>query len=86
MAKGLTDKQRNILEYLIDFQKQNGFAPTIREIGDAFGIGSLRGVTNYLDALEHKGFITRSRAARSIRITAPDPHGPDALNPAEGAG
>ena len=76
MAKGLTDKQRNILEYLIDFQKQNGFAPTIREIGAAFGIGSLRGVTTHLDALVRKGFITRGRASRSIRVTAPDPRYP----------
>jgi repressor LexA len=76
MAKGLTEKQRNILEHIIDFQKENGFPPTIREIGDTFGIGSLRGVTVHLDALVRKGFITRGRTSRSIRITAPDPRDP----------
>lgn len=76
MAKGLTEKQRKILEYVIDFQKENGFPPSIRELGEAFGIGSLRGVTVHLDALVRKGFITRSRTSRSIRITAPDPRDP----------
>jgi len=73
MAKGLTEKQRKILEYIIDFQKENGFPPTIRELGDAFQIGSLRGVTVHLDALVRKGFMTRERTSRSIRVTAPDP-------------
>ncbi len=73
MAKGLTEKQRKILEFIIDFQKENGFPPTIRELGDAFAIGSLRGVTVHLDALVRKGFMTRERTSRSIRITAPDP-------------
>lgn len=73
MAKGLTEKQRKILEYVIDFQKENGFPPTIRELGDAFSIGSLRGVTVHLDALVRKEFITRGRTSRSIRILAPDP-------------
>jgi repressor LexA len=73
MAKGLTEKQRKILEFIIDFQKENGFPPTIRELGDAFEIGSLRGVTVHLDALVRKGFMTRERTSRSIRITAPDP-------------
>jgi repressor LexA len=76
MAKGLTDKQRRILEFIIDFQKENGFPPTIREIGDTFAIGSLRGVTVHLDALKRKGFLTRDRTSRSIRITAPDPRDP----------
>lgn len=73
MAKGLTEKQRKILEYIIDFQKENGFPPTIRELGDAFQIGSLRGVTVHLDALVRKGCMTRERTSRSIRITMPDP-------------
>lgn len=73
MAKGLTEKQRKILEFIIDFQKENGFPPTIRELGDAFAIGSLRGVTVHLDALVRKGYMTRERTSRSIRITAPDP-------------
>ena len=73
MAKGLTERQRKVLEYIIDFQKENGFPPTIRELGDYFQIGSLRGVTVHLDALVRKGFMTRDRSSRSIRITGGDP-------------
>lgn len=73
MAKGLTEKQQKILEFIIDFQQENGFPPTIRELGDAFSIGSLRGVTVHLDALVRKGYITRERTSRSIRVLSGDP-------------
>ena len=76
MAKGLTEKQRKILEFVIDFQKEHGFPPTIRETGDAFGIGSLRGVTVHLDALVRKGCLSRDRTSRSIKVIAPDPRVP----------
>lgn len=76
MAKGLTEKQRKILEFIIDFQKAHGFPPTIRELGDAFQIGSLRGVTVHLDALVRKGHMTRERTSRSIRVISPDPREP----------
>ena len=83
MAKGLTEKQRKILEFIIDFQREQGFPPTIRELGDAFQIGSLRGVTVHLDALKNKGFLTRERTSRSIRITGPDPRDPNGARKAE---
>ncbi|MBC7809462.1 MAG: hypothetical protein H7145_25285 [Akkermansiaceae bacterium] len=81
MAKGLTEKQRKVLEHIIDYQKERGFPPTIREIGDAFGIGSLRGVTVHLDALVRKGFITRDRSSRSLRVIGVDPRSAPAKPP-----
>jgi len=84
MAKGLTEKQRTILEFIIDFQQDNGFPPTIRELGDAFSIGSLRGVTVHLDALVRKGYMTRDRSSRSIRVVGADPRVTTAPEPAEG--
>lgn len=75
MSKGLTDKQRKVLEHIIDYQKENGYPPTIREIGDTFGIGSLRGVTVHLDALVRKGHLTRDRSSRSLRVIGTDPRG-----------
>jgi repressor LexA len=85
MAKGLTEKQRKILEHIIDFQKENGFPPTIRELGDAFQIGSLRGVTVHLDALARKGFLKRDRTSRSIRIIGADPRDPNGTRRTETA-
>jgi len=57
-----------ILQYVLDYVQREGFPPSIREIGRDFGIGSLRGVTVHLDALERKGYITRSNTPRSIRV------------------
>lgn len=71
MAKGLTKRQGMILQYVHDYVQREGFPPSIREIGKDFNIGSLRGVTVHLDALERKGFITRSNTPRSIKVTHP---------------
>ncbi len=71
MAKGLTAKQEAILEFIAEYIAEEGYPPSIREIGDKFGIGSLRGVTVHLDALEKKSCIERSSTPRSIKIIHP---------------
>lgn len=71
MAKGLTKRQQMILQYIVDYVQKEGYPPSIREIGAQFGIGSLRGVTVHLDALERKGFIQRSNTPRSIKVVHP---------------
>ncbi len=71
MAKGLTSRQEAILHFVLDYVQENGYPPSIREIGEKFKIGSLRGVTVHLDALEKKGYIERSNTPRSIKITHP---------------
>ncbi len=68
MAKGLTKRQEMILQYVLDYVQREGYPPSIREIGRDFQIGSLRGVTVHLDALERKGFISRSNTPRSIKV------------------
>ncbi len=65
----LTDRQRSILDFLGDFLEENGYPPTLREIGAHFGIKSPRGVQDHLEALERKGHIRRRReASRGIEI------------------
>lgn len=71
MAKGLTKKQQMILQYVMDYVEREGYPPSIREIGRDFQIGSLRGVTVHLDALEKKGYIARSNTPRSIKVIHP---------------
>ena len=68
MTKGLTEKQERVLEFIGQYLELQGYPPSIREIGDGFGITSLRGVTVHLDALERKGFIKRASTSRSITI------------------
>lgn len=71
MARGLTGRQEAILRFISDYQQEIGYPPSIREIGNKFQIGSLRGVTVHLDALEKKGYIQRANTPRSIKITHP---------------
>lgn len=71
MAKGLTKRQEMILQFILDYVQREGYPPSIREIGKAFEIGSLRGVTVHLDALERKNYISRSNTPRSIKVVHP---------------
>ena len=66
---GLTSKQRSIFEYLRRHIRDRGYPPTIREIRDAFGLKSNRGIIDHLKALERKGYIKRAPgSSRAIEI------------------
>ena len=63
-----TDK-RAVFGFITKYAKEQGSAPTIREIGDAFGIKSTNGVRHHLSALEREGYIELvPKKARGIRI------------------
>lgn len=72
----LTDRQREILTFIHNHIGENGYPPTVREIGQAFGIRSTNGVADHLKSLERKGYLERgslkSRALRPVRFEAPD--------------
>ncbi len=71
-AKGLTDRQKKILEVLERFHEQNGYPPSIREICDKAAISSTSVVNYYLDQLEDLGYIERDgRVSRGIRLLKP---------------
>jgi repressor LexA len=72
-SKKLTARQREVLEFIVNHIAERGFPPSIREIGAALGISSLRGVTVHLDALERKGWINRENASRGIQVLVPVP-------------
>jgi repressor LexA len=67
---GLTDRQREVLDFINDSIRRRGYPPTLREIGSHFGIRSTNGVNDHLRALEKKGFLQRedlkSRALRPL--------------------
>ena len=69
MAKGLTTRQREILDFIIETIRDQKMPPTIAEIGAKFGISSTNGVNDHLLALEKKGYIERSSKARGIHVT-----------------
>ena len=68
--KGLTEKQRNILNFIEDFMEVNIMAPTVYEIAEHFKIKTST-VFAHLRSLQKKNFMTRSSKARSISLTHP---------------
>lgn len=67
--KGLGERHKKILEVFERFQLQNGYPPSIREIGKLAGISSTSVVNYYLDQLEDTGHIERDRnVSRGIRL------------------
>lgn len=67
MKKELTDRQKEILTYIHQFREENGYPPTLREIGREFQISSTFGVKRHLDALAKKGYLSiESNASRGI--------------------
>src|SRR5438874_10879476 len=57
--KYLTERQRDILNFIREFQREHGVAPTHREICDRFGFSSYGTVYKHLSLLEKKGLIRR---------------------------
>jgi len=65
----LTDRQREIYEFIREKIEGRGYGPTVREIGVAFDIKSPNGVMCHLKALEKKGLIIREGfSARAIQL------------------
>jgi repressor LexA len=68
----LSDRAGSILAFIQRFTRENGFPPTIREIGSAFAISSTNGVRYYLSLLEKGGHLKRNtRISRGIGPTTP---------------
>src|SRR5215813_1087651 len=66
----LTDRQREILEFITQSIRERGYPPTLREIGVQFGIRSTNGVNDHLRALEKKGYLEREDLkSRALRPT-----------------
>ena len=57
MKKTLTDRQKEIYNFIKNFIELNGYPPTYREIGYEFDISSTFGVKRHIDALIKKGFL-----------------------------
>jgi repressor LexA len=63
----LTDRQKQILSFIVRESEERGFPPTIREIGEEMDIRSTNGVYDHLQALERKGYLTRGeQQSRSL--------------------
>ena len=71
----LTKRQKELFDYLDGYIAENGYAPTLEEIGQHFQLSSLATVHKHLSNLEQKGLIRRKwNFSRAIELTAPEPH------------
>jgi repressor LexA len=69
----LTARQLTILEFIKSSTDSQGYAPSMREIGDAAGLNSPASVKYQLDILEEKGFIRRDEnRGRAMEVVLPD--------------
>jgi repressor LexA len=76
MAEALTQRQREILDFISASIVERGFPPTLREIGEHFSIRSTNGVNDHLKALEKKGHLRREDLkSRAMRPILPDGSG-----------
>jgi repressor LexA len=65
----ITPRQRDVLNFLIQYIHCKGYPPTVREIGAYIGVKSPNTTQEHLCALEAKKFITReSRKGRTITV------------------
>jgi repressor LexA len=58
-VRELTNRQRQILDFIRAEIHRRGFPPSVREIGEAVGLSSSSTVHAHLEALESKGFLRR---------------------------
>ncbi len=73
--KGLTSRQKAVLDVISNVMEERGYPPTIREIGERLGIRSTNGVNDHLKALERKGYLHREKSkSRAIRLARAEPN------------
>lgn len=74
MEPSITPKQKQIFDFIQDFERQKGYAPSQQEIAKFFGFKSLGTVQDYLNRLSRLKLISRPRYAhRAARPTTPPP-------------
>ena len=57
MVEGLTERQRQTLQFIADMVAERGYPPSVREIGEALGLASSSTVHSHLQALQRKGYL-----------------------------
>jgi repressor LexA len=73
MPPNLSEIERRILDYMVEYLRSNTYQPSIREIGEEFGIKSTKTVSEHLQALADKGFLERDPSrSRGVKILGMD--------------
>lgn len=73
MPEALTELERGVLEYLVQYLRVNTYQPSIRDIGRQFSIKSTKTVSELLQSLADKGWIERDPSrSRGVRLLGVD--------------
>ncbi|OJF77400.1 MAG: repressor LexA [Treponema sp. CETP13] len=71
--KGLTDRQREVLNFISNFTEENSCPPTVRETASHFSI-SPKAVQDHFTALRKKGYLSEANnRSRALRVLVEDP-------------
>jgi len=68
----LTERQRQVLQFITSFSDSSGYPPSQREIAAHLKVSGTLPVMKHLDALERKGYINRENVNRGIALTTPN--------------
>lgn len=70
-----SDKAEQIMEFINRFVQENGYAPSVREIGAGVGLRSTASVTYHLQALQNKGMLQSpgGKGAKRALVTGARP-------------
>jgi len=69
MAEVLSGKRLQILSYIADSQRERGYPPSVREIGEAVGLTSSATVHTHLAVLQREGYLSRDPSKpRAIQV------------------
>lgn len=68
MVEVIYRRERDLLDFLRDYLRKHGYAPTLREMARALGVSSVATVHKHLKALEKKGFLKRHRGWRGLEV------------------
>ena len=69
--KELTQRQRQVLQFILSYSDSKGFPPSQRDIAKHLNVSGTLPVMRHLDALERKGYIKRESVNRGITLTTP---------------
>ena len=72
---GLTPRQAQILTFITEYSEDRGYAPTLQEIGERFGLSSVATVHKHISHLVEKGYLKRERRNASRDLAVDDQEG-----------
>lgn len=71
MAEPLTKRQKEMLDYITQYIEVHGYAPSYREIAEAFKLGSVATIADHVETLVAKGLLRKNdNSARSLQVVA----------------